>query len=501
MDGFSTKNLRLAKYEEDPIKALENSSYTVYKIPIIQLTRRALEGKGMRMKEMDRCKNMFVLGFIYWLYSKSLTPTEDFLKKKFQEKKQILESNIEVLRKGFYYGETIEAFEHRYEVRKASMPKGTYRNIKGNQAISLGLITAAKQAGLPLFYAGYPITPASEILHELAKHKNFGVKTFQAEDEISAICAAIGASFAGNLGVTGSSGPGISLKAEAMGLAVMLELPLVICNIQRGGPSTGLPTKTEQADLLQALYGRHGECPIPVIATRSPSHCFTMAIEATRIAIQYMTPVILLSDGYIAHAAEPWCIPKVNKLPKIKVEFCTKKNDEDQFLPYLRNQDGVRPWAIPGTPECIHIIGGLEKENGSGNISYQSENHALMVEIRKNKVENIPVPNIEFSVGNTQCEYLILSWGSTYGAVKGAAIELNQEGYSTAHLHVDYLYPLPPNLKEILHQFKNILIPEMNTGQLQNLIQARFLIPTYGLHKVKGVPFKKKEIKEAVQKM
>ncbi|MCX8472710.1 MAG: 2-oxoacid:acceptor oxidoreductase subunit alpha, partial [Sediminibacterium sp.] len=414
-DGFDTKNLRLANYTVNPLEDQSLSNFIVYKIDVTKHTREALaDFTEMGVKERDRAKNMFVLGLIYWLYNRDIETTISFLKDKFGKKEQILQSNIKVLKAGYYFGETAELFTSRYKVDRAQMPKGIYRNIMGNQSLALGLVAAAKKSNLTLFLGSYPITPASDILHELSKYQNFNVKTFQAEDEIAAVCSAIGASYGGNIGVTTSSGPGIALKAEAIGLAVMLELPLIIINIQRGGPSTGLPTKTEQSDLLQAYYGRNGECPLPVLACSSPADCFTMAYEAVKMSIQHMVPVILLSDGYIANGSEPWCFPQEQDIPEIKYEFKRTLNaDEETFLPYKRNEDLVRAWTIPGTPNLEHRIGGLEKQYDTGAVSYDAENHQKMVKVRQAKVdriaEYIPLQTIES--GNDTGEVLVIGWG------------------------------------------------------------------------------------------
>ena len=497
-DGFDPKNLRLAGIPEGK-NALEDGSlenYRVIKMDVTKMTRAALAESGMGTKEIDRAKNMFVLGFLYWMYNRPMEHTEKFLNEKFGKKPDILKANIDVLRAGYNFGDTREEFTTRYKIGPAKMQPGVYRNIMGNQATALGLISASQKSGLQLFCGTYPITPASDILHELSRHKNFGVKTFQAEDEIAAICSTIGASFGGSLGVTTSSGPGIALKTEAMGLALMLELPLVIVNVQRGGPSTGLPTKTEQSDLLQAVYGRNGESPIPVIAAATPSDCFTMAYEACRIALTSMTPVILLTDGYIANGAEPWQFPKASDLAEIKVQFAKPAGDGEKFLPYKRNDLLARPWAIPGTKDLEHRIGGLEKQHETGNISYDPMNHEFMVRMREAKVEKIAdyIPDIQPEVGASKGKMLVLGWGSTFGAIKSAVLKARAQGYDVSHAHLRYIKPFPKNLGEMLYNFEHVLIPELNCGQLIKVIRDKFLIPAKGLNKVQGLPFSAEEI-------
>ncbi len=505
IEGFDTKNLRLAKYPEG-INPLENGAlagYEVIKIDITKITREALKDFSLGMKEKDRAKNMFVLGFLYWMYNRQLKSTVNFLKEKFRDHKDILESNIKVLQAGYNYGETTEAFTTRYSVAKAHMPEGTYRNIQGNKALALGLIAASQKSHLNLFLGTYPITPASDILHELSRHKSFGVRTFQAEDEIAAISAAIGASYGGSLAVTTTSGPGMALKTEAMGLAVMLELPLVVCDIQRGGPSTGLPTKTEQSDLMQAYYGRNGESPIPVIAARTPSDCFQVAFEAVKIALQHMTPVILLSDGYIANGAEPWRFPKSAELPEIQFRLQKPLAEGEIFQPYSRDENNVRPWAIPGTPTLEHRIGGLEKEHLTGNVSYDPDNHGLMVKIRQEKIDKIAdfIPEQEIDNGPASGDILVIGWGSTYGAIKSAVAELLTEGESVSHMHLRYVRPFPKNLGFIIKKFNKVLIPELNNGQLIKIIRDKFLIDAKGLNKIKGLPFTKKEVVEGIREL
>lgn len=504
-DGFDSKNLRLANYP-DGVNPLENNSldnYEVIKMDVTKMTREALKEFAMGIKEKDRAKNMFVLGFLYWMYNRDMDSTVQFLKDKFGKKDEILNSNLKALQAGYNYGDTTETFTTTYRVEKAKMESGTYRSVMGNQALAYGLIAASQKSGLPLFLGSYPITPASDILHELARHKNFGVKTFQAEDEIAAITSAIGAAYGGQLGVTTTSGPGMALKAEAMGLAVMLEIPLIICDIQRGGPSTGLPTKTEQSDLLQAYYGRNGECPMPVISACTPADCFDAVYEAVRIAVQHMTPVIFLSDGYIANGAEPWKFPTSDQLQPIHVKFKTELNDgEEKLQPYLRDEKLVRPWAVPGTAGLEHRIGGLEKENVTGNVSYDPENHQLMVKIREQKVDKIAnyIPEQKLDNGPAKGKVLVLGWGSTYGAIKTAVQDLLNEGHSVAHAHLRYLRPFPRNLGEILKNYEKVLIPEINNGQLIKIIRDVYFVDAIGYNKIMGIPITKTELVEEIRK-
>ncbi len=498
-EGFDAKNLRLANYPDgiNPLEDTSLESYEVIKIDVTKMTREALKEFTIGMKEKDRAKNMFILGFLYWMYNRDMENTIQFLKSKFGKKPEIFESNVKALKAGYNFGDTTETFTTTYKVEKARMEPGVYRSIMGNQAVTYGLIAASQKSGLPLFLGSYPITPASDILHELSRYKNFGVRTFQAEDEIAGITAAIGASYGGSLGVTTTSGPGMALKAEAMGLAVMLEIPLLICDIQRGGPSTGLPTKTEQSDLLQAYYGRNGECPMPVISASTPSDCFEAVYEAVRIAVHHMTPVIFLSDGYIANGAEPWKFPQSEDLQPIIVKFKTQLGDhEDKFLPYLRDEKLVRPWAIPGTPGLEHRIGGIEKQNITGNVSYEPENHQLMVKIRQEKVDKIAdyIPLQKIDSGPEKGKLLVLGWGSTYGAIKSATAELQLEGYKVSHAHLRYLRPFPKNLGEILRNFDQVLIPEINNGQLIKIIRDQYFVDAKGYHKIMGVPITKTEM-------
>jgi len=505
IEGFDAKNLRLAAYAEG-INPLEDGSldgYELTKVDITKLTREALKSNtDLGTKERDRAKNMFVLGLIYWLYNRNLDNTIDFLEEKFGKKENILKSNIDVLKAGYYYGETAELFNARYKVEKSKMEPGTYRSIMGNQALSMGLIAASQKSGLPLFLGSYPITPASDILHELSKYKNFGIKTFQAEDEIAGITAAIGASYGGSIGLTTTSGPGMALKTEAIGLATMLEIPLLIINIQRGGPSTGLPTKTEQSDLMQAYYGRNGEAPIPVLAASTPSDCFFMAFEAVKIALQHMTPVILLSDGYIANGAEPWKFPAAADLPAIEVKFKTSLAEgEEKFLPYKRDEKLARPWAIPGTAGLEHRIGGIEKQHETGNVSYDPENHEFMVKMRQAKVDKIAdyIPLQTIDSGAANGKVLVLGWGSTYGTIKSAVLQLQSQGKSVSHAHIKYMRPFPKNLGAILAGFETILIPEINNGQLIKIIRDKYLVDAKGYNKIMGIPITKLELVTAIE--
>ncbi|MDH7464572.1 2-oxoacid:acceptor oxidoreductase subunit alpha [Chitinophagaceae bacterium 26-R-25] len=505
-DGFDAKNLRLANYPDgvNPINDDSLGSYEVIKMDVTKMTREALKEYELGTKEKDRAKNMFVLGFLYWMYNRDMESSIKFLEDKFGKKEIILNSNIKALQAGFNFGDTTETFTTTYRVEKAKMQAGTYRSIMGNQAVAMGLIAASQKSGLPLFLGTYPITPASDILHELSRHKSFGVRTFQAEDEIAGITSAIGAAYGGSLGVTTTSGPGMALKTEAMGLAVMLEIPLLIINIQRGGPSTGLPTKTEQSDLLQAYYGRNGECPMPVISASTPSDCFATVYEAVRIAVQHMTPVIFLSDGYIANGAEPWKFPKADELQEIKVKFKTELgHEEEKFQPYLRDEKLVRPWAIPGTPGLEHRIGGLEKQNITGNVSYDPENHQLMVKIRQEKVDKIAdyIPDQQLDSGPEKGKVLVLGWGSTYGAIKSAVSEIQAEGHAVSHAHIKYLRPFPKNLGDLIKKFDKVLIPEINNGQLIKIIREQFLIDAKGYNKIMGVPITKGELVEAIKGM
>lgn len=502
-DGFDAKNLRLAKYPEgvNPLEDGSLESYKVLTLDVTKITRNTLEGSGLSTKEIDRTKNMFVLGFIYWIYNRSLDATIKFIEQKFKQNPAIVEANIKALKAGFHYGETSETFMMRYKVQPAKIAPGTYRNINGNPATAIGLVAAAKKSGLNLFYASYPITPASDILHDLSRYKNFGVKTFQAEDEIAAICSAIGASFGGALAVTASSGPGIALKTEAIGLALMLEIPLVIINVQRGGPSTGLPTKTEQADLLQAVYGRNGEAPVPVIAAISPSDCFNTAFEACKIAVEHTTPVFMLSDGYIANGAEPWKFPAFSELNSITPNIFKASEKGEKYLPYRRDEKLARKMALPGTPGLEHRIGGLEKEHETGNISYDPDNHEFMVKLRAEKVSRIAdyLPLQQLDSGVEKGKLLVIGWGSTYGSIKTAVKMALSDGYAVAHTQVRYLNPFPKNLGTIINNYEHVLVPEMNNGQLVKLIRDQFGVNAKGLNKIKGIPFTAEEIYQIIK--
>ena len=503
VDGFDARNLRLANYPEgvNPLEDNSLGNYEVIRMDVTKMTREALKDITMGVKEKDRAKNMFVLGFLYWMYNRDMETTIAFFKEKFGKKPEIFESNVKAMQAGYNYGDTTETFTTRYSVAKAKMDPGTYRSIMGNQAVSYGLIAASQKSGLPLFLGSYPITPASDILHDLSKYKNFGIKTFQAEDEIAAITSAIGASYGGSLAVTTSSGPGIALKGEAIGLAVMLEIPLVIINIQRGGPSTGLPTKTEQSDLMQAYYGRNGECPMPVISASTPSDCFSAVYEAARISVQHMTPVMFLSDGYIANGAEPWKFPAAADLPEIKTQFASQNfadvmDKDGKFQPYKRDDKLVRPWAIPGTPGLEHRVGGLEKADITGNISYDPENHQHMIKTRQAKVDMIAnyIPDQHLDSGPETGKVLVLGWGSTYGAIKSACIDLQKEGHSVSHAHLRYIRPFPKNLGDILKNFDTVLVPEINNGQLVRIIRDVYFVDAKPYNKIMGVPITKGEL-------
>lgn len=498
--GFTSKNLLQADYETNPLEDDSLLDYKVYSIDVSKQTMAALTDMELGMRRKKRCRNMFVLGLIYWMFSRNSEDTLAFLKAKFGNKPEILEANTKALKAGETYGEVSELFATKYKVAPASMPPGNYRGIMGSHAIVLGLIAASKKAGIPLFYGSYPITPASDILHGLSKYKNFGVKTFQAEDEIAAICTVIGASFSGGLAVTGTSGPGMALKTEAMGLAVMAELPIVVVNVQRGGPSTGLPTKTEQSDLLQAVYGRNGEAPIAVVACSSPSDCFEAAFEACRIALEHMTPVILLSDGYLANGAEPWRFPSSSDLEEINTKFTKGTNGEETFQPYQRDANLTRSWAVPGTPKLMHRVGGLEKEDITGIVTSDPENHHHMVKTREDKVQRIAnnIPEQEIAHGEENGKVLVLGWGSTFGIIKTATLELIDEGYSVSHVHLRYIFPFPHNLGTILKGFDKILIPEINNGQLIKMIRDKYLVDAKGYNMIKGLPFTKRELKAAI---
>jgi 2-oxoglutarate ferredoxin oxidoreductase subunit alpha len=502
-DAFSERNLQKAGYAANPLEDGSLDEYQLHKVPLTTLTVGALkEVEGVTPREAERSKNMFALGLMSWLYGRSIDPSVEFLDAKFGAKRpEIAEANIKALQAGYHFGETSEAFAVQYEVRSAHLPPGTYRQITGNMALSYGLIAASKLSGLSLFLGAYPITPASSILEELAKHKAFGVRTFQAEDEIAAAGAALGASFGGMLGVTTSAGPGVVLKAETIGLAIQLELPLVICDIQRAGPSTGMPTKPEQGDLLMVLFGRNGESPVPVVAAHSPSGCFDAAIEACRIALKYRTPVYLLSDAYLANGSEPWLLPDVASLPDISTSFATEPNFEGEFLPYLRDEQTLaRPWAVPGTPGLEHRIGGLEKADRTGNVSYDPDNHDLMTRLRAQKVAGIAgdIPELEVDDPDGDASVLVLGWGGTYGPIAAACRRVRRADRSVAHAHLRHLNPFPRNTGEVLRRYDKVLVPEMNLGQLLKLVRAEFLVDAVGYNRVRGLPLRAAELEQAI---
>jgi 2-oxoglutarate ferredoxin oxidoreductase subunit alpha len=506
VDTFDERNLAKAGYDGNPLEDGSLKGYTVYQVPMTSLTKDALSPLGVKPRDAERSKNFFALGLVSWMYTRPMKPTLDWIEAKFKGKPAVIEANTVAFKTGHAFGETAEMFEYTYEIKAATLTPGTYTNINGNTALAWGLVAAGQLAKLPVFLGSYPITPASDILHELSRHKNFGVRTLQAEDEIAAIGAALGAAYGGHLGVTTTSGPGLALKAETIGLAVSLELPLLIIDIQRGGPSTGLPTKTEGADLLMAMYGRHGESPLPIIATRSPAHCFYAAIEAARIALKYRTPVILLSDGYVANGSEPWRLPDVSDLPDISVEFTTSTNHagpdgEPEFWPYLRDPETMaRPWAIPGTPDLMHRIGGLEKEDGSGNISYDPENHERMTRLRAARIAHIArdIPSTELYGDVDDAEILVLGWGSTWGSISGAIDRVRARGRRAVHAHLTNLNPFPADLADVVRRYPKVLVPEMNLGQLSRLVRAEFLVDARSVTKVKGQPFTAGELEQAI---
>ncbi len=500
---FTQRALARIGWTSNPLEDGTLDGYHVHALDLTDLTLEALKELELSRKDAGRSKNMFALGLLSWMYSRPTEGTLAFITKKFANKPDIATANITAFKAGFHFGETTEAFAVSYEVKPAALPHGTYRNITGNMALSYGLIAASRRSGLPLFLGAYPITPASDILHELSKHKRFGVRTFQAEDEIAGIGAALGAAFGGALAVTTSSGPGIALKGETIGLAVSLELPLIICDIQRGGPSTGLPTKTEQSDLLQAMYGRNGEAPVPIVAAQSPGDLFAIAVEAARIALTYRTPVFLLSDGYLANGSEPWQVPSVESLPDLSVEFATEPNGEDgQYLPYLRDPETLaRPWAVPGTPGLEHRVGGIEKADKTGNISYDPDNHDFMVRTRQNKVDGIArsLPPMEVDDPDGDARVLVLGWGSTYGPIGAACRQVRAAGLSVAQAHLRHLNPFPSDLGAILARYERVVIPEMNLGQLAQLIRARYLVDAISVTQVRGLPFKADDLAETLQ--
>jgi 2-oxoglutarate ferredoxin oxidoreductase subunit alpha len=507
-DAFDERNLAKAGYTSNPLTDDSLSAYTVYEVPMTSITQEVCKEAGVKPRDAERSKNFFALGLVSWLYTRPIEPTLEWINQRFGSAGAVAEANTRAFRAGYHFGETAELFTSNYEVRPAAFAPGEYTQITGNQALSWGLLAAARMAGLSLFLGSYPITPASDILHELSRRKEFGVRTFQAEDEIAGVGAALGAAFGGSLGITTTSGPGLDLKSETIGLAINLELPLIIVDVQRGGPSTGLPTKTEQADLLHAMYGRHGEAPLPIVASRTPSHCFDAAIEAVRLAVTYRTPVILLSDGYLANGAEPWRLPDLsNRLP-IEPNFASEPNHvaadgSPAFLPYVRDPDTLaRPWAPPGVPGLEHRIGGLEKADATGNVSYDPENHETMVKWRAAKIAGIAnaIPEIEVDEDDG-AEVLVLGWGSTYGAITAGVRRIRARGLKVAQAHLDYLNPFPRNLGEVLRKYPKLLVPEMNLGQLSKLVRAEFLVDAQSLNKTQGVPFRAGEIEDAILKL
>ncbi|MBI2704352.1 MAG: 2-oxoacid:acceptor oxidoreductase subunit alpha [Actinobacteria bacterium] len=506
IDTFDDRSLTKAGFHDDPLQDGTLKGYTVYEVPMTSVTKKACEPLGVKPRDAERSKNFFALGLISWMYTRPEKPTIEWINTKFASKPLVRDANLAAFRAGHAFGETAELFDHPYSVRPAPQKPGIYTNISGNTAMAWGLVAASQQSGLPLFLGSYPITPASDILHELSKHKNFGVRTLQAEDEIAGVGSALGASYGGQLGCTTTSGPGLALKSETIGLAISLELPLLIIDIQRGGPSTGLPTKTEQSDLLMAMYGHHGESPLPVIAAYSPANCFDVAIEAARIALKYRTPVLVLSDGYLANGAEPWLLPDVSTLPQLDYQLTTEHNHVDadgnpEFWPYLRDPETLaRAVALPGTPDLMHRIGGIEKEDGSGNISYDPENHGRMVALRAAKVAGIAndIPDVEVRGDVDDAEILVVGWGSTWGAISGAVDRVRTSGRRVAQVHLMHLNPFPKNLGEVLRRYPKVLVPEMNLGQLAKLLRADFLVDARTVSKVKGVPFTAGELEQAI---
>ncbi len=503
LDAFEDRNLEKAGYHGNPLEDGTLDAFRVYQVPMTSLTLEAAKETGAKPRDAERSKNFFALGLITWMYTRPVETILHWIEERFAKNDLVRAANLAAFKAGYHFGETAELFDHPFEVHKAQLPAGRYRNISGNVALAYGLIAAGQQAKLPILYASYPITPASDILHELSKHKNFGVRTIQAEDEIAAAGIAIGGAFAGQLGVTATSGPGVDLKSESMGLALSLELPFVLVDVQRGGPSTGLPTKTEQADLLLAMYGRHGEAPVPIVAASTPSHCFDTAFEAVRIAVKYRTPVILLTDGYLANGAEPWRFPDTADLPDISTPFATEPNHDGEFWPYLRDPETLaRPWAVPGTPKLMHRVGGLEKEDGSGNVNYDPENHEHMVRLRAEKVARIArdIPPLEVD-HEDGARLLVLGWGSTWGSIKAAVRRVRNGGRKVASAHLVHLNPFPANVGEVLARYDQVLVPEMNLGQLSKLIRAEFLVDATTLSKVQGLPFRAAEIEAKILEM
>jgi 2-oxoglutarate ferredoxin oxidoreductase subunit alpha len=499
-DAFVERRWTKAGYQNNPLEDGTLDGYQVLPAPMEELTKAAVEGTGLKGRGVLRSKNFLALGILAWMYHRPIEPTIRWIESKFKSSPDVVAANTNAFKAGYHLGETTEVFRHSYEVKPATMEPGTYANVTGNQALAWGVIAAGRATDLPVFYASYPITPASDILHELSRHRNFGIRTFQAEDEIAAVGAALGASFAGHLGVTGTSGPGVALKSETISLALVTELPLLIIDVQRGGPSTGLPTKTEQADLLMAVYGRHGESPLPVLAAAAPSDAFETAVEAVRIAVKYMTPVILLSDGYIANGAEPWKLPDLDDLPDISVPFQTEPNGDNGFLPYKRDPETLsRPWAVPGTPGLEHRVGGLEKEDGTGNVKYTPENHELMVGLRERKIAGIAndIPDIRVDADDG-AQILVLGWGSTYSAIHAAIRKVRHAGKKVARAHLRHLFPFPQNLGEVIRSYDKVLIPELNRGQLWRLIRQEYLVDAERMSKVQGLPFKAAEIEQRI---
>jgi 2-oxoglutarate ferredoxin oxidoreductase subunit alpha len=501
-DAFTEGNLKKAGYTANPLDADQLDNYQVYKVKMTTMTVESTKGvEGITKKDAERAKNMFALGLVSWMYTRPTEPTITWIERRFKKLPHIAEANVAAFKAGYNFGETAELFAHNWQVKKASLAPGTYRNITGATSLAWGLIAAAQRAGIPLFYASYPITPASELLHELSKHKNFGVRTIQAEDEIAAAGIALGAAFAGNIGVTGTSGPGLDLKAETIGLAFQLELPMIIVDVQRAGPSTGMPTKIEQSDLMLAMYGRHGEAPLPIVAAYTPAGCFEAAIEAVRIAIKFSTPVILLSDTFLTNSAEPWKLPELADMPEIKVDFATQPNHDGEFWPYLRDENLSRPWAIPGTPGLQHRVGGLEKQDGTGNISYDPQNHEYMTRLRAAKVakiaEDIPDLTVDEEGGE---ELLVVGWGSTYGQLRAGVRRVRAQGKKVAHAHLMHMNPFPKNLGDVLKRFPRVLVPELNNGQLVKLLRAEFLVDAKSYTKIQGLPFRSAEIETEILK-
>ncbi|HEX6311928.1 MAG TPA: 2-oxoacid:acceptor oxidoreductase subunit alpha [Acidimicrobiia bacterium] len=504
VDAFETRNLEKAGYTANPLEDGTLSAFRVYSVPMTSITLEATKEVGAKPRDAERSKNFFALGLISWMYTRPVEPTLRWIDERFGKSPVVRDANLAAFKAGFHFGETAELFDHPFEVHPAQLTPGRYRNVTGNLALAYGLIAASQQAQLPIVYASYPITPASDVLHELSKHKNFGVRTVQAEDEIGAVGMALGAAFAGQLGITATSGPGVDLKAETLGLAVSLELPLVLVDVQRGGPSTGLPTKTEQSDLLLALYGRHGEAPLPVLAAPSPSRCFDTAFEAVRIAVKYRTPVIVLTDGYLANGAEPWLFPDPDELPDISTSFATEPNHDGEFWPYLRDPETLaRPWAIPGTPGLMHRIGGLEKADGTGNVEYDPANHDAMCRVRAAKVAGVAadIPPVEVDDPGDDASVLVVGWGSTWGQIKAAIRYVRNAGNPVAHAHLAHLNPFPSDLGEVLARYDRVLVPEMNLGQLSRLLRAEFLVDAVGLNQVKGIPFRASEIEAKILEM